>query len=76
MSRPRLDAPDTLTDGAWRAVDGVQRWVAAGMSNVDGCPECVTNTEPPRSCVRVDDAWRCGYLCSDCGHAWTTDWKD
>lgn len=47
---------------------------AAAMSKVDGCPECVLNTEPPRSAVAVGNGWRCAYLCSDCGHAWTTDW--
>lgn len=41
---------------------------------IDGCPECVLNTEPPRSSTLLDGAVRCAYLCSDCGHAWTTDW--
>lgn len=48
----------------------------SAMSNVDGCPECVRNVEPPRSAVPVDQGWRCAYLCSSCGHAWTTDWRE
>lgn len=46
------------------------------MSRVDGCPECVFNTEAPRCVVLLAIGYRCGYLCTDCGHAWTTDWRD
>jgi len=46
------------------------------MSNIDGCPNCVTNAEPPRSATQLEQGWRCAYLCHDCGHAWTTDWRD
>ena len=42
----------------------------------DGCPECVYNVEPARSVTPLDRGNRAAYLCSDCGHAWTTDWKD
>jgi hypothetical protein len=65
MRRPVDNSPTTCANGH-----------AGAMSNVDGCPECVTNTEPPRSAVPVEGAWRCGYLCAACGHAWTTDWRD
>lgn len=46
------------------------------MSRIDGCPECVLNTEPPRSVTTTNDGFRAAYLCSDCGHAWTTDWRN
>lgn len=46
------------------------------FSAVDGCPSCVLNTEPPRSVIALTAGYRATYLCSDCGHAWTTDWKD
>jgi len=46
------------------------------LGNADGCPSCVMNVEPPRSVVEIADGHRCAYLCSDCGHAWTTDWRD
>jgi hypothetical protein len=48
----------------------------SAMSLIDGCPECVHNTEPPKSAARVADGWFTAYSCSDCGHAWTTSWKD
>jgi len=47
-------------------------WMAA----VDGCPECVLNVEPPTSTVALTNGYRNAYLCSDCGHAWTTDWRN
>lgn len=46
------------------------------ISAVDGCPECVLNVEPPRSTTTLTDGYRNAYLCSDCGHAWTTDWRN
>jgi hypothetical protein len=46
------------------------------MGLVDGCPECVRNTEAPRSAVAVTGGWRTAYMCADCGHAWTTDWAE
>ena len=51
---------------------------ARRMARVDGCPECVRNTEPPR---RVCDTpgqpgFTADYTCSDCGHRWTTAWLD
>lgn len=45
-------------------------------SLTDGCPSCVVNVEPPRSVTTLAIGFRAAYLCSDCGHAWTTDWKD
>lgn len=48
----------------------------APLSAVDGCPGCVSNVEPPTSTVALDQGYRNAYLCSDCGHAWTTDWRD
>jgi hypothetical protein len=47
---------------------------AAGLA--DGCPTACGNVEPPAAWMRVGDAWRCGYLCSDCGETWTTDWRE
>ena len=46
------------------------------MSHLDGCPECVYGTELPKSWAPTTDGYQTAYLCSDCGHAWTTDWKD
>jgi hypothetical protein len=46
------------------------------MSLADACPSCVLNLEPPRSAARIPGGWTAAYLCSSCGHAWTTDWKD
>lgn len=46
------------------------------QARIDGCPECVTNTEPPRSVAPTDNGYRCAYLCGDCGHAWTTDYRE
>lgn len=42
---------------------------------IDGCPECVYNTEAPSS-VHDDSprGWLANYVCADCGHAWTTSW--
>lgn len=47
-----------------------------GMSLVDGCPNCVINTEPPTSAAAACEGWACTYRCADCGHAWTTNWRD
>lgn len=58
--------------GACR-VDGCSHACHA-LALVDGCPRCVQNTEQPKSAIEVENGWRCAYLCSDCGHAWTTDW--
>lgn len=47
------------------------------MSRIDGCPECVDNTEAPQS---VEDTGGGGfnarYRCADCGHRWETAWWD
>ena len=46
------------------------------MGRLDGCPNACDNTEAPRAAYPLEDAWRCSYLCADCGHAWTTDWRN
>lgn len=48
----------------------------ARAAYLDGCPECVLNTEPPRSVTALEKGARAAYLCADCGHAWTTDWSE
>jgi hypothetical protein len=45
-------------------------------SRVDGCPGCVQNVELPNSTTPTTDGFSATYLCADCGHAWTTSWKD
>jgi hypothetical protein len=50
--------------------------IARWMSRADGCSECVTNVEPPRDVKATADGWMAAYLCSDCGHAWLTSWRD
>lgn len=57
------------------ATDSLTR-TTAPMAAVDGCPECVANVEPPLSHIVLELGYRCAYLCSDCGHAWTTDWRN
>lgn len=49
---------------------------AQAMSRIDGCPNCVTNTEAPRSWAATDIGYCCAYLCEDCGEAWLTNWRD
>ena len=44
------------------------------MSRADAC-RC-GNTEPPRAAAPVAGGWMTSYLCTDCGQAWTRDWKD
>ena len=43
---------------------------------IDGCPECVVNTELPHSTTRTTTGWLSVYRCADCGHAWSTSWRD
>jgi hypothetical protein len=50
--------------------------LTAALSRADGCPEACQNTEMPRAAIPIDRGWRTSYLCSDCGTAWTTDWRD
>lgn len=69
LSARRTHAPAPLP-----AVVSANEVVLAG--NADGCPECVVNVEIPRSVVVLKDGHRAAYVCSDCGHAWTTDWRD
>jgi hypothetical protein len=42
---------------------------------IDGCPQACGNTETPRDTAPVPDAIMASYLCSSCGHAWSTDWR-
>lgn len=46
------------------------------MSRVDGCATACGNTEAPRAAIPTNNGWMASYLCADCGHAWTTSWKD
>jgi hypothetical protein len=44
-------------------------------SLVDGCPECVDNTEAPWHVATIDTGgWLCAYYCADCRHSWSTSW--
>lgn len=43
---------------------------------VDACPECCINVEPPSSVYATDTGWLTNHVCVDCGHAWSTNWKD
>ena len=44
--------------------------------NSDGCPNCVLNVEAPAFWdATIEGAIVCTYLCSDCGHEWTTEWR-
>ena len=58
--------------------DTCTRW-AIWMAKIDGCPECVVNTETP---LRVRETFtniagfQADYRCTDCGHRWTTAWVD
>lgn len=44
------------------------------MSQLDGCPQCVHNTETPIAAVSEEPGWTCTYRCNDCGHLWNTSW--
>ncbi len=53
--------------------------LATRMARIDGCPECVINTEPPLSVREADSnlpGFYADYCCTDCGHRWTTAWAD
>jgi len=43
---------------------------------VDGCPECVINTEAPILTHPVEGGFVAFYSCSDCGHDWSTAWGE
>lgn len=45
------------------------------LTLADACPRCIQNVEPPKSVIDLPNARRAAYHCSDCGHAWTTDWS-
>lgn len=68
-SDPRMPVENFLARGG--AIDDARR-----MTQIDGCPECVVNAELPKSVAPLTTGYRTAYLCADCGHAWTTDWKD
>lgn len=42
--------------------------------HVDGCPECVVNTEAPIVLERLNPGCSAAYHCTDCGHSWETAW--
>ena len=48
--------------------------MTAAMSRLDGCGECIYNTELPKAAIPHDGGWLCHYACTDCGHTWTTAW--
>lgn len=43
---------------------------------VDGCPECVVNTEAPFDAYPTRGGYVATYRCSDCGHHWSTAWSE
>lgn len=45
-------------------------------ARLDGCPECVVNAELPRAVEQTPHGYIAAYLCTDCGHAWATAWKE
>lgn len=47
----------------------------APESRLDGCPECVLNTETPTAWIGAAEDCVCAYVCSDCGNRWITSWK-
>ena len=49
---------------------------AETQARVDGCPECIANTEPPLLEHPIEDGFVAFYRCSDCGHLWSTAWGD
>lgn len=46
------------------------------LGRVDGCPECVYNTEPPFDAYPTIGGYVASYICSDCGHKWSTAWSE
>lgn len=48
----------------------------ARMSRVDGCPDCVTNLEPPYRVEQVARGFIAYYGCEACGFFWNTGWSD
>lgn len=49
--------------------------LTAAMSRLDGCGECIYNTEMPRAAMPDGTGgWLCHYVCTDCGHTWKTTW--
>lgn len=44
------------------------------LAHVDGCPDCVTNTEAPEHVEPSPRGCVCFYRCHDCGYVWQTAW--
>lgn len=49
---------------------------ATRMARADGCPDCVTNTEPPYVVIDHGAWYIAKYGCETCGHFWETAWRD
>jgi hypothetical protein len=46
------------------------------LGHVDGCPSCVRNSEAPFDTYPTTDGYVATYRCTDCGHRWSTAWRD
>lgn len=44
------------------------------LAHVDGCPECIYNTEAPEHTEPTGHGCLATYRCHDCGHTWETAW--
>lgn len=69
LSRESTGSPGLSTRPVDSALPSTEANHKAVVMHIDGCPECVLNTEMPRSTVPIDGGHRAGYECSDCGHA-------
>lgn len=58
------------------SADGGGTWDNLALSRVDGCPECVRNTEAPHDAYPTSDGYVATYHCADCGHRWSTAWRE
>lgn len=45
-------------------------------ANIDGCPSCIANTEPPRLTHEIEGGVVAFYRCTDCRHEWSTAWGE
>jgi DNA-directed RNA polymerase subunit M/transcription elongation factor TFIIS len=44
-------------------------------ARLDGCPQCVQNTEVPYGAFEPPSGGMVAlYKCTDCGHRWHTSW--
>jgi DNA-directed RNA polymerase subunit M/transcription elongation factor TFIIS len=48
----------------------------SALGRIDGCPECVHNTEAPIDADPAADGYVATYRCAACGHRWSTAWRD